>query len=65
MPIAKLYTVAEVARALRLSEHTIRCWILTHKIVYIKIGRAVRIAESEIDRLIEGGSQKSDLKKTA
>jgi excisionase family DNA binding protein len=50
-----LVTVGEAAAALALSVHTIRMWIATRRIGCVKLGRAVRIPMSEIDRLVEWG----------
>jgi excisionase family DNA binding protein len=46
-------TVAEAAAELGLSTHTIRAWIAQRRIGHIKLGRAVRVPESEIRRLLE------------
>lgn len=50
-----LQSVSEVARQLGLKEGTIRRWILLRKIDYIKVGGAVRIHASEIERIIQEG----------
>ena len=49
-----LLTVKEVSEKLHLSEATIRKWIITKKIKFIKLGKAVRIHQEELDRLIKG-----------
>ncbi len=45
-------TVPETAAALGVSVHTIRAWIAQHRLSYLKLGRAVRIPQSEIDRVL-------------
>ncbi len=52
-----LLKVTEVAKRLGLAKQTIYAWILTRKISSVKIGRCVRIKESEIGRIIEDGEQ--------
>ena len=52
---AKQNTVAESAVRLGLKPSTIRKLILTRRIGYTKIGRAVRIPETELERLISSG----------
>lgn len=49
-----MYKVEEVAKILKLSEATIRKWILLKKIKYIKVGNSVRILQDELDRLMKG-----------
>ena len=36
--------------------HTIRAWIARRNIAHIRLGRAVRVSDDEIARLIEHGS---------
>jgi len=50
----KFYTVKQVANQLNLAEITIRQWIMVGKIESIKIGRARRIPESEVMKLMKG-----------
>lgn len=45
--------VAEVARRLGLKEGTVRLWLSRRKLAYVKLGRAVRIPEAEVERLIK------------
>jgi excisionase family DNA binding protein len=53
----KLLSGAQVAELLGLKPVTIRQWIAKRKITAIKIGdRAVRIPESEVQRLIDRGT---------
>ena len=48
-----MLTVVEAAKRLGLRPSTIRAWMRMRKIGYVRLGRAVRILPSEIDRLIE------------
>jgi excisionase family DNA binding protein len=52
----KPLTVREAARALNLSEATIRAWLLHRKIGFVRLGRAIRIPEDEIRRLLDIGT---------
>ena len=47
-----LLTVKEAAERLGLVEGTLRIWISRGRVTYHKIGRAVRIPRSEVDRLL-------------
>lgn len=47
-----MFRVNEAARKLGMKDPTIWLWMAQGKIAYCKLGRAVRIPESEIDRLI-------------
>jgi len=51
-----LRTVKEAALDLAVSEHTVRAWVATRKIGSVRLGRAVRIPATEIERLIELGT---------
>jgi excisionase family DNA binding protein len=48
-----LVTLEEAARQLGMKTVTLRMWASQRKIARCKIGRAVRIPQSEIDRIIE------------
>ena len=48
-------TVGEAAETLNLSKATIRLWLAQRRLGYIKLGRAVRIPMSEIERLLTEG----------
>jgi len=53
----KLLTVDEAAAALTLKPKTLRAWIASRRIGYVRIGeRAIRIPAAEIDRLIDEGT---------
>jgi len=45
-------TVKEAAKRLRLTESTIRAWILNNRIQYVKLGRRVFIREKDLDKLL-------------
>jgi len=47
-----MLTVEQAASQLGLKPSTLRAWVMKRRISYVKIGRAVRIPEKEIDRLI-------------
>jgi excisionase family DNA binding protein len=49
----ELVTVSEAARSLGLAQVTLRAWIAQRRIGVVRLGRAVRIPLTEIDRLIE------------
>lgn len=44
--------VPEAAEALAVKEATVRAWISQGKLGHVKLGRSVRILESEISRVI-------------
>lgn len=47
-----LLTVAESAKRLGLKEPTLRLWLSQRRLAYCKLGRAVRIPQEEVERLI-------------
>jgi excisionase family DNA binding protein len=47
-----MLTVIEVGQRLGLKPATIRMWIAKRKMAHVKLGRSVRIPETEIDRVI-------------
>lgn len=51
-----LRTVEQAAEDLCVSVHTIRAWIAKRKIGHVRLGRAVRVPSTEIERLIERGT---------
>ena len=52
-----LLTVPEFSEALRISVKTTRQWVLARKVFVVHIGRCVRIPASEVQRIIDEGSQ--------
>lgn len=55
MTDTKLLTLEQAAERLGLKPVTIRMWASARKIARVKLGRAVRIPESEIAKIIERG----------
>jgi excisionase family DNA binding protein len=51
-----LHKVPEFAAVLNISEKTARDWIDQKRISVVRLGRAVRVPQSEIDRLIHEGT---------
>jgi excisionase family DNA binding protein len=49
----RLLTVKEAAVRTGHKESTWRAWVLLRKVPYHKVGRSIRIAESDLTRLIE------------
>ena len=56
MAAAKLLKVPEAASMLSLSQKTVWQWIGERRIGVVRLGRAVRVPITEIDRLMEEGS---------
>ena len=56
MDYEKLLDVGQVAEILGLSTATIRKWVLTKYIPYLKIGRVIRFSASEIQNWTKGKS---------
>lgn len=56
MAAAKLLKVPEAAEMLALSQKTIWQWIGERRIGVVRLGRAVRVPQSEIERLMEEGT---------
>lgn len=50
------WTVAELADRLRLNEQTIRNWIDQGSLPAVRIGRRVRVLNSDFERLVAGGA---------
>ena len=51
-----LLSVPEAAEALGVQPATIRSWIYRRRVVYVRVGRSVRVPESEIARIITAGT---------
>jgi excisionase family DNA binding protein len=51
----KYYTPEEIAANLKVSRKTIYNWIQEGRLKAVKIGHFWRIAESELNRLLQGG----------
>jgi excisionase family DNA binding protein len=52
----RLLTIREAADRLGLKPSTIRFWIWQRKIAFVRVGRAVRLSEETIRKLIEHGT---------
>jgi excisionase family DNA binding protein len=50
----KMYSLKEAAEILSLAVVTLRLWISEGKLASVKIGRTIRVTESEIIRLQKG-----------
>jgi excisionase family DNA binding protein len=53
---AKLRTLPEAAERLGLSVKCLRGWVWRRSITYVKVGRAVRISDETIQRIIDCGT---------
>ena len=51
--MGKLLTIREAAEKTGHRESTYRAWVLGRKVPYYKVGRSVRIAESDLEQLVE------------
>lgn len=56
--LPRLYGIAETASSLGLSESTIRRAIRLRQLAAIRVGRAVRLAESDVATWLERGRRK-------
>ena len=54
----RLFTVRELAEYLSLNEETIRRWIKSEKLPALKIGRELRVKESEVEKFLEASEKK-------
>jgi excisionase family DNA binding protein len=52
----KLKSLPEAAEELGVTVSCLRSWIYRRTVPYVKVGRAVRIAEETIKRIIEDGT---------
>ena len=48
-------TVFQAAEALNVSPFTVRAWMAQRRIGFVRLGRAVRVPENEIRRLLDHG----------
>lgn len=51
----ELLPIKSAAERLGISVSAVRCWVLRRKIAYHKIGGAVRIPASEVERILKDG----------
>jgi excisionase family DNA binding protein len=49
----RMYKVNKFAEALNMSPKTIWAWVYSGKLAIVRLGRAVRIKQSELDKLLE------------
>ena len=54
--IQRPHTVAEAADRLNVSVYTIRAWLAQRRLGYVRLGRAIRIPDEEIRRLVDDGA---------
>lgn len=54
--VPKFLTVAEAAKVLNVSTHTIRAWLAQRRLTHVRLGRAIRIPAAELDRFVAGGT---------
>ena len=52
-PSGRLMTVNEAAKVLDLAAPTIRLWVSKKKLGHFKLGRSIRIPETEINRILK------------
>ena len=52
----RLFTAEQAAEELNVSVHTIRAWIAKRRLEHVRLGRAVRVPESAIQRLLDRGT---------
>lgn len=53
MASGKLLTLRECSERTGHRESTWRAWVLHRKVPFYKVGRSVRIAETDLERLLE------------
>jgi excisionase family DNA binding protein len=51
----RLLTVSQFSQQLGIQPSTTRSWLWKRRIEFIKVGRCVRIKESEVNRLLKQG----------
>ena len=51
----RLLSIPEFSAPLGVKDSTTRRWLLERKIAFVKVGRLVRIPETELDRIISEG----------
>lgn len=59
----EMFTAKEAAKYLGLSEAAVRAWLLHRRIDSVRVGRAVRIRRSVLERVIEAGTVPADRRK--
>ncbi len=56
--LERLFNVHEAAEVFRNSHYTVRAWIREGRLKAVKLGRLVRIEQSEIQRMVAEGRTK-------
>ena len=51
----RLLTVGQAAERAAVSVHTIRAWVAQRKLGSVRLGRAVRVPQREVDAMVEDG----------
>ena len=51
-----MLTVAQAAQRLGIKEGTLRLWLVQRRLAYCRLGRAIRLEENEVSRLIREGT---------
>ena len=51
-----LHDIKATAMRINVSPYTVRNWVATRRLACVRLGRLVRIPESEIERLIKAGT---------
>ncbi len=54
-PLARFYTVAQVAKLLEVSTRSVRRWIADGELRHHRFGRQVRISESDLRAFVDEG----------
>lgn len=54
--MTQMLKIDDAASALGMSPHTLRTWVAQRRIAFVRLGRAVRIPETEVKRLIRVGT---------
>ena len=52
----RLRTIRETAAELGLSPNTVRLWISQGRMPHVRLGKTIRVRQSEIEQLIEDGA---------
>ena len=56
----RLLTVSAVSKRLQVSDRSVRRWIASGRIRVVRLGRLVRIPETEVDALAASGLPKAE-----
>jgi len=53
---SRFVSIKQAATLLGMAEVTLRVWVGSRRLAHVKLGRAVRIPVTEIDRLVDEGT---------